>query len=73
MLKAVIDIVNDYPSTVVASYLAMIVLVVWFAVWLVTAYLTQQYSFAVAYALSVFLIFSFYWTAQGTEKKKTYL
>jgi len=60
----VIDTVNEYPATVFSAYLALLALIAWVIVWTFTAWLTQQYSFGVAYGLSVFLIFAFYWTTQ---------
>jgi hypothetical protein len=38
----------------------------WFIFWSVAIFFVQQYTPVLAYVLSIYLIFSFYWVAQGT-------
>jgi hypothetical protein len=38
----------------------------WFVFWSVAIFLVQQYTPVLAYVLSIYLLFSFYWVSQGT-------
>lgn len=38
----------------------------WFIFWSVAIFLVQQYTTYLAYFLTIYLIFSYYWVSQGT-------
>lgn len=101
MLRAVVDVSNEFPATVATAYLrfffsifleklfdliwiyfslflllifvfacSLLVLVAWYVAWVAAVIFVQRFSSTVAYVLSVYLIFSFYWTCQGNERRR---
>lgn len=49
---------------------SLLVLVAWYVAWVAAVIFVQRFSTTVAYVLSVYLIFSFYWTCQGKQEGK---
>lgn len=45
----------------------------WFVFWSVAIFLVQQYTPVLAYVLSIYLLFSFYWVSQGTHTASSHL
>ncbi|KAL6078468.1 pH nine-sensitive protein 1 [Balamuthia mandrillaris] len=64
MLKTASSLISQFPATVTIAYIALFFQIVWIFFWATTAVMVQQYSQAATGVLSVFLLFSFYWTSQ---------
>jgi len=64
MLKTVSLLVQSYPGTTRVAFLSLVLQFGWFIFWSVAIFLAQQYTTALAYVLTVYLIFSFYWVSQ---------
>jgi hypothetical protein len=64
MLKAVSALVQDYPGTVNVAFLSLLLHFAWIVFWSFGIFFSQQYSPALAYILSLYLLFSFYWVSQ---------
>jgi len=65
MLRYCLDTVNQFPATIVAGYVGLVALYIWTAFWVAAVILSYRaLSGGAIYGLSVYLIFSFYWTAQ---------
>jgi len=64
MLRAVVDVSTEFPATVATAYLSLLALVAWYVAWVAAVIFVQRFSSTVAYILTVYLIFSFYWVCQ---------
>lgn len=71
MLKTIVSIVRTYPSTIFAGFCGLLLDVMFFVFWALTFAATiNRYSGendqGKQYGLSVYLLFSFYWTSEVT-------
>jgi len=66
MLQTVSTRIQEFPATTYTAYVSLIIQLIWVLLWLWTAALSQNFatSATIAYLFVVFLILSFYWTAQ---------
>lgn len=64
MLKTVSVLVQNYPGTTTVAFASLILQFGWFVFWSVAIFLVQQYTPVLAYVLSIYLLFSFYWVSQ---------
>jgi len=64
MLRAVVDVSNEFPATTATAFMSLLLLLAWYVAWVATLFFVQSFKPAVAYALSLYLVFSFYWVAQ---------
>lgn len=64
ILTTVAHILETFPAPTYYAYLSLIAQVAWVLLWMPTFVLVQRFTSTGAGVLSVFLIFSFYWTSQ---------
>jgi len=66
MLNTVSARIQEYPATTYTAYVSLILQIVWVLFWVWTAALSQNFASnaTIAYIFAVFLVLSFYWTAQ---------
>jgi hypothetical protein len=64
LLSAVAGLTQKYPATITLSYASLAAQLVWNTFWIVTVVLLLRMQNTPGYAVSVFLIFSFYWVSQ---------
>jgi len=64
VLTQVAHLLNTYPAPSHFAYGSLVVQILWVVLWVPTFALVQQFEGAAGTVLSVYLIFSFYWTSQ---------
>lgn len=64
MLKTVSGLIHDYQGTAYFAYVSLIFQFAWVFVWVLTVIKAQNITFIPGWLLFIFLILSFYWTAQ---------
>jgi len=64
MITAAVELVQTYPGTQTVACVALVIQILWSALWVFTLYHASTFNQTAAIIMLVFLVFSYYWVSE---------